>query len=329
MAFLHDRKQRVVLGEIISEWVEVKSGVPQGSVLGPLLFVIYINGLPDNLNTCCKMYADDTKLLARLRPGYLKEDASLLQQDIDRVHAWTETWLMRLNLDKCKLMHIGKNNPETTYTLKNYNNEDTFPIKVTNSERDLGVQITNNLKFSEQVNIATSKAFKMLGLLKSTFSHRGQDMWKRLYTTYIRPQIEYAIPVWNPYLKADIARIEQVQRKATKVSHELRNLSYVERCSRLGLSTHADRRVRGDLIQKFKFEKGIDIIDWHQIPTSLPPRGGHRSHYEPELVRNCTQRLYFFNNRIARRYNQLSDATVNSATVNAFKNKLDNYEQTL
>ena len=166
----------------------------------------------------------------------------------------------------------------------------------------------------------------MLSLLKSTFSYRGLEMWKRLYTTYIRPQMEYAIPVWNPYRKSDIYRLEQVKRKATKVPHETRNLAYNERCSRWGLTTHKVRRTRGDLIQKYKVEKGIDEIEWHQKPTILPPRGGHRSHYEPELVKNCTQRLNFFNNRTARRYNQLSDATVNSVSVNALKNNLDNNE---
>ena len=123
-AFLSNRKQRVVLGEHKSKWTEVKSGVPQGSVLGPILFIIYINDLSDLISNVCKIYADDTKVLARIRRAFIAEDVLRLQSDIDAIREWTSKWLMKLNISKCKIMHIGKKNPRATYTMKCYDTED-------------------------------------------------------------------------------------------------------------------------------------------------------------------------------------------------------------
>ena len=122
-AFLKNRRQRVVLGEPVSEWGKIKSGGPQGSVIGPILFLIYINDLPDKLNNLCKMYADDSKILAKVRKNNELEDTNKMQNDIDTILDLTNTWLMRLNIEKCKVMHIGKKN---NYTIKSYENEERF-----------------------------------------------------------------------------------------------------------------------------------------------------------------------------------------------------------
>ena len=110
--------------------------------------------------------------------------------------------------------------------MKNYNSEDLISIEKTESERDLGIQVSSDLKYNDQVSKATSKANNMLGQLKRTFVTRDKLIWKKLYTTYVRPHLEFAIAGWNPYLKKDIAQIEKVQRRATKVSPVIRNFSY-------------------------------------------------------------------------------------------------------
>jgi hypothetical protein len=113
--FLRARKQRVVLGNHLSEWEHVASGVPQGSVLGPLLFVIYTNDLPESVKFFpCKLYADDSKILAEIKD---ESDALKLQQDIDSIVNWSDTWLMRLNYEKCKVMDSGKRNPGHKYKM--------------------------------------------------------------------------------------------------------------------------------------------------------------------------------------------------------------------
>ena len=322
-AFLTGRKQRVVLGEFISEWLKVSSSVIQGSVLGPLLFILFINDLVDYIVNKSKLFADDTKVSAKINNA----PESSLQKDINSILEWTNTWLMRLNLDKCKIMHFGKKNPRINYTMKSYDNEELIQIEKTESERDLGIQISANLKYDAQVSKSASKANSMLVILKRTFVTRNVDIWKKLYTTYVRPQLEFAVSAWNPYLKKDISTLEKVQQRATKVSPAIKNLIYENRLQALKLTTLEKRRTRGDLIQKFKIEKKLDIIEWENPPVIAPPRSGRRGQHKRELIKNCAQRYNFFNNRIATAWNALPDHVVSSTTINQFKARLDEHTQ--
>jgi hypothetical protein len=324
-AFLSNRKQRVVLGETMSDWSEIKSGVPQGSVIGPILFIIFINDLPDKLANVCKMYADDTKILAKIKKNSAITDTIKMQNDIDKIVEWTNTWLMRLNISKCKIMHIGKQNQKEDYTMNSYDSNEPVPLEKTEIERDLGILISNNLKFSAQSNKAASNGNKKLGMLKNTFRCRGAGMWKKLYTSYVRPLLEFAIPVWNPYHKADIEILERVQHRATKIAHSMKSMSYEERCKHLNLTSLSDRRTRGDLIQKFKIENNFDEVEWPNNPVCGVPRGGHRGHFKREIVKSCDQRHNFFNNRIASNWNKLPNEIIAATTVNGFKNKLDDH----
>ena len=327
-AFLSNRTQRVMLGDILSDWEKVTSGVPQGSVLGPLLFIIFINDLPDILSssTNCKMYADDTKLLSVVNT---EADRLRLQADLDSIVNWTRTWLMELNVKKCKVMHINESNLEpSSYFMDEISiNSDTnrLVLETSLSERDLGVQVSANLKYEDQVRIVANKANEMLGILKHTFVSRETQLWKKLYTTYIRPHLEFAIAAWNPHLEKDILLLENVQRRATKVPQEMKSFEYETRCSKLGITTLRERRVRGDLIQKFKFEKGLEVIDWYKQPLSIPPRAGHRTRFHREIDNNCLVRFNFFNNRIVSAWNALPDDVVESDGINAFKANLDKH----
>ena len=107
-SFLSNRRQRVILGDSISSWLPVTSGVQQGSVLGPTLFILFINDLPDMIKNNCLIYADDTKIAAKIRQNNITEDIQMLQSDINIVKKWTDMWLVRLNDKKCKVMHFGK-----------------------------------------------------------------------------------------------------------------------------------------------------------------------------------------------------------------------------
>ena len=168
------------------------------------------------MSNSSKMYADDTKVLGRIRKIHVVEDTLMMQDDINKVVAWTNTWLMRLNVSKCKVMHLGKRNSQHNYLMSsNYGGKLSILIEKTKEEKDLGVLISNNLKFTGQANKAASEANKKLGILKKTFRFRGTGLWKKLYTTYVRPHLEFAILVWNPYHKGDIKILERVQHKAT------------------------------------------------------------------------------------------------------------------
>mgnify|MGYP000710582699 CR=1 FL=1 len=163
--------------------------------------------------------------------------------------------------------------------------------------------------------------------MSRTFVSRSPVLWKLIYTTYIRPLVEFAIQAWSPYLKQDIKTLENVQRRITKIPHNLRHLSYENRCKALELTSLERRRIRGDLIQYYKFFHGIDQINWHANPVYLPARANRRSKRVRELVRNCNERFTFFNNRVVYCWNSLDDETVYSVSVNSFKAKIDKLPQ--
>ncbi len=160
-AFLKNRRQRVVQGEIISDWVEIFSGVPQGSVIAALLFVIYINDLPKELTNLSKLYADDTKILTQVSSNLC---ATNLQADLDNAFKWTQKWLLSFNISKCIVMHYGSNNNRSQYLINGKK------LTISDTERDLGVIFNTNLKWKNQVITATNKANQMLGRIKKSFA---------------------------------------------------------------------------------------------------------------------------------------------------------------
>ena len=179
--------------------------------------------------------------------------------------------------------------------------------------------MSSDLKYNDQVSKATSKANSMLGQLKRTFVTRDKIIWKKLYTTYVRPHLEFAVAAWNPYLKKDINLKEKVQKRATKVSPAIRHLTYEKRLVNLNLTTLETRRTRGDLIQKYKIDKKLDIIEWENSPITAPPRADRRGQLIREKDNNCLQRFNFFKNRIVNDWNSLPDYAVYSLTLDPFK----------
>ena len=333
-SFLSGRKQRVVLGETASDWVEVTSGVPQGSVLGPLLFVIYINDLPEKLINHSKLFADDSKIIAILN-SLLN---NVLQNDIDAVTHWTSEWLMRLNALKCKIVHFGKPQEDCIgYTIEDLSVGSRVPLEVSCCERDLGVYVSSDLKWSKHVQMIASRANRVLGMLVRTFTSRDVSLWKTLYVSLVRPHLEFASSVWNPYLKGDIKMIEKVQRRATKIPSQMRDLPYDKRLSMWGLTALDDRRVRGDLIQMFKFTNGYELIDWYTGPQLAPSSQTRAaSSNNQRLVRESflakasndhghfvSTRHNFFLNRVAGSWNGLNNFQIQAPSLNSFKARVD------
>ncbi len=326
--FLRERKQRVVMGEHESEWETVTSGVPQGSVLGPLLFVVFINDMPEVVaNFPCKLYADDSKLIGEINKERPEHDSGKLQQDLDAIVVWTDKWLMRLNYEKCKVMHLGRANPCFNYKMRDSSINCTHNLAKTDCERDLGITLTSDAKWTAHSTKIASKANGMLGWMKSVFMCRDATLWKKLYTTYIRPHLEFAAPAWNLYAKADIARVERVQHRATKVAHDMKRFDYATRLQRLGLTTLEERRKRGDCIQWFKLQRRLEEINWTTRPATVGPMHGHRERLRRELDRKCNQRFHFFTNRVANVWNDLPDLIVEAETVNGFKAAYDRHKE--
>ncbi len=200
--FLAMRKQRVVLGEHVSDWSDVKSGVPQGSVLGPILFILFINDMPEGLASKVKLYADDSKLIS----VHDRQNSTILTQvELAQIVEWANIWLMELNLDKCKVIYFGKKNPRTEYIMTDRDFVESQVLEESACERDLGIQVSASMKWHEQCASAASRANRVLGMLGRTFVCRDIAVWELLYRSLVRPHLEFAAPVWNPTDVGDIS----------------------------------------------------------------------------------------------------------------------------
>ena len=315
--WLTDRRQRVVVDGEVSNWKSVLSGVPQGSVLGPILFLIYINDLDDSITSNVLKFADDTKLFRKVNTD---GDKQHLQNDLDRLVKWSEKWQMLFNFGKCKCLHTGHGNLNVNYKMG-----DTV-LGTTVKEKDLGVTISADMKVSEQCGIAASKGNQILGLIRRNITYKGKKLIIPLYKAIVRPHLEYCIQAWRPYRKKDIDTLERIQRRATKMIPELRDLSYEERLKECGLTTLETRRLRGDQIEVFKILNGYENIDRNMF-FSLKKDSRTRGH-EVKLVKDQCRldiRKHSFSQRTINEWNNLSTDCVTASSVNMFKNKVDTY----
>lgn len=168
--FLRGRKQCVRVKISMSEWKPVTSGVPQGSVLGPVLFLCYINDLPEKIcDSNIRLFADDAKLSKEIQN---QTDSSELQEDINRMCTWTQEWSLQTNATKCKVMHVGKKNNDYEYSMTTA--EGNMILKTAKKEKDLGVTVDENLTFSEHIGKIVKKAYRNLGLVKRSFKYMGK-----------------------------------------------------------------------------------------------------------------------------------------------------------
>ena len=226
--FLSNRRQRVSINNSFSPLSSVTSGVLQGSVLGPLLFTIYVNDLPSCVSSSLLMFADDTKLFRCIRS---EMDVAQLQHDIDALFEWSKLWLLSFNISKCKHLRIGQQSHSSSYTL------DGTTIDSVVNMRDLGVIIDSELKFHCHTNSAVSKANRILSFISKSFIIFSSDMLPILYKSLVRPLLEYGNPVWGPFYIQDQRIVESIQRRAIRLVPGIRHLTYADRLSILSISS--------------------------------------------------------------------------------------------
>ena len=310
--FLKDRSYRVRVSGVLSDSTEVISGVPQGSVLGPLLFIVYIADLTDSIGSGFSLYADDTKFFGNPIVQY-----NTLVEDLKTLEVWTNAWQLKLNENKCTVLHIGSNNPKRQYTLNG------ITLKSVNEQEDLGIIISSDLKWESHIAKITKKANSLIFMINKAFQNKSVEMIVRIFKTYVRPKLEYAESVWNPYFVKDIEQLERIQRRATRIPPETRDLPYPDRLKLFELPTLRERRHRGDLIETFKILNHIYCTNLNIYTMSTNPNlRGHRLKLSKE---KCSKlpRKNFISNRIVYSWNDLSSDTIDAPTVNIFKNRLD------
>ena len=320
--WLSHRKQRVQLQGKTSKWIYVTSGVPQGSVLGPLLFLIYINDLDEDVSTTTKIlkFADDSKMFGTANNT---SEHDIIQKDLNALETWTDRWQMEFNVTKCKVMHLGSHNNDYGYSLKGQ------MLDTTNAEKDLGVMITSDLKAGEQCMAAYGKANRMLGLIKRTLVNNDRRILLALYKSIVRPHLEYCCSAWAPHYVKDKELLEKVQHRFTRLFKGLRDMDYLQRLECLGLWTLEERRNRSDLIEVFKLYKGFTSIPFESFFV-LDTVQRTRGHSAKIFKQSCSKdiRKYFFSNKVVNRWNSLPDHIVQASTINAFKNGLQKLRST-
>ena len=289
--YLKDREQCVQIAGKKSKNAHVRSGVPQGSILGPLLFVLFIDDMPDVISkdTHIALYADDTKIWRQIRTW---QDHIALQIDIDALNTWSVENKMKFHPQKCKVVPVtppGKG-------LKDLFNK-IFPLRKTffyklagseleyvQEEKDLGVIVTSNFMWDRQVEALLSKASSRLGLLKRTIHFiKCQKQKRAFYLAIVRSQFEHCVQVWRPSSETQINKLERIQRRAVKwilseEGHSYNDVEYLMRLRDLDLFPLRERFIISDLILFFDIFNGQSCLE-------LPSHIKHLSHEERTRLR--------------------------------------------
>uniref|UniRef100_A0A8C5M1E9 Reverse transcriptase domain-containing protein n=1 Tax=Leptobrachium leishanense TaxID=445787 RepID=A0A8C5M1E9_9ANUR len=319
--WLSDRQQRVVVNGVYSAQGLVTSGVPQGSVLGPILFNIFISDIAEGINGKVCLFADDTKICNRVDvPGGISQ----MTNDLGKLKKWSELWQLSFNVDKCKIMHLGRKNPRAEYRIC-----DTV-LTSTSEERDLGVIISEDLRVSSQCNRAAGNASRMLGCVGRGISSRKREVLMPRYRALVRPHLEYCVQYWRPYLQKDIDILERVQRRATKMVYGLKEKSYQERLNDLNMYSLEKRRDRGDMIETFKYVKGIHKVEEGSIfkRKQNSKTRGHSLRLEGQRFKSNI-RKHYFTERVVDTWNSLPVEVVEAKTVIEFKQAWDRHKAIL
>ena len=330
--WLSNREQRTVLNGCHSSWSKVSSGVPQGSVIGPLLFIIYINDIDYAIDalTVIKKFADDTKICRHVDNT---TDRDQLQHQLDNLFHWSREWQMLFNLDKCVVMHLGSSNMGCEYTMCGE------VLKTTETEKDLGVYLNKSMKPSVQVAEAVKKANQVLGQLLRAVTYRDKVYFVKLYKQRVRCHLEFCVQAWCPWLQKDIDLLESVQKRAIRNVCGLKG-TYDEKLTQLGLTPLVERRVRGDMLQTYKIMNGVDDVDhrtWFNPAsdrTDQPTRSTSRITDEGHVTstKNISVpqarlelRKQFFSHRVTHNWNSLPHYIQTASTINQFKLHYDKY----
>ena len=313
-SFLQGRRQRVRVGEAVSGWKKVTSGIPQGSVLGPTLFVLFINDLPQVVESRVALFADDTKVFREIQSD---EDREKLQQDIDELLIWSKKWQLPFDESKCKVMHYGKTNRKADYNLGG------VQIVEVSEEKDLGVTFDQQLSFGTNASKVVAAANSTLGLINRHFRYIETKPFVNLYKTLVRPKVEYCMTVAQPVYKKDKEKIERVQHRATKLVLGMENKDYSERLAELKLPSLEYRRKRADVMQTYKIMNNIDKIDEKKFfkPCKEVRTRGHTMRVQKTQCKSLV-RCNTFSQRVVNDWNALPDAVDTSGSINQFKGRL-------
>ena len=315
--FLTDRKHYVKVDDTISSESCVESGIPQGTILGPLLFNLYIDEVSNQVeNSEIQLYADDAKVYGKVNS---EQDVNYIHRDIERMELFFSDWQLTINPEKCELLHVGNNNSESPYTICGN------PIASKTFCKDLGIFVSEDLSVRKHCANIVRTAYIKIKQFNLSFVCKDINFKLFIYKTYIRPLLESNTQLWSPHLLQDIDMVERVQRRFTKYLPGMRDRSYLDRLLLLELESLESRRIFFDLLLLYKIiHNHVDIPYDNLFQFSSNSTRGHRYKIQIQYSRvSC--RKYFFINRIATIWNALPAIVAESETIVSFKSLLEKY----
>ena len=318
-SYLYQRQQRVVLEGVSSSWSGVSSGVPQGSLLGPLFFIIFISDLPEAVlpGNCIAIYADDCKSSRIINSA---SDQIMFQEDLDNLHRWSLRNVMDFNVRKCKIMRITKKKQPfiSNYLL------DNSVLEEVNEFRDLGITTDQHLRWNLHIDKVVAKANRMLGLIKrSCRDFEDRKTVRTLYCALVRSNLEYCSVIWSPYTKKGIEKMEKIQKRATKFILRSDDC-YADRLKKLNLLSLEKRRLLADLTFLYKALHGIiDIdvepyVDFYKETDRFSFRHNDKLALKMRYARTNVFKYSFFNG-VVETWNSLPLSIREATGVNIFK----------
>ena len=324
--FLVHRKQRVVLDGMPSEWLPVDSGVPQGSVLGPLLFLLYINDISENISSTVRLFADDLIMYRTISNKYSQNE---FQRDINKLKLWALNWGMEFNSKKCHVVNISNAKTANKFKYKYYIGEDELSYSETFTY--LGVQISSDLNWNHQVYSVYSKAIRTLNFVKRNTSICSQKYKALAYLSLVRPHLEYASASWDPYYLKYSSQLEKVQNNAARFVYNnySRDISVSSLKNELDWTSLEMRRKISRLVEFYKIVSGLSPISGSEIlRAASSARAAEKGLFTNLYGRTNVYKFSFFP-RCVRDWNELPLVIRTAPTIEHFRSDICKYFNTL
>lgn len=323
--FLSNREQSVVLEGVKSKASPVISGVPQGTVLGPTLFLLYINDLPDQTSSTTRLFADDCMLYREINSS---ADARMLQKDLDVLQQWENTWLMSFNPGKCIVMRFCPSRYPVNYNYYIHNSL----LQICESGKYLGVTLSNDFKWSSHISAISKKASQQLGFIRRNTRFLPQSFREAAYKSLVRPHLEYCCSVWDPHTISEIQTLERIQRQAARyVTADYRRTSSVSvMISKLKWPSLSSRRAVSRLTMVYRIMNNLVAIppDTFFTINSSKTRKNHNMCFQTYRPRGNIDKFAFAQRTILE-WNKLPSTVVNAVSLDQFKDLVTNhYEST-
>jgi len=322
-SFLRDRYQRVTIDNVSSDLVAVTSGVPQGTVLGPILFIIYMNDVVDNIKySKIRLFADDIILYKEIET---ERDVQQLQEDLNSLQQWEATWLLKFSIPKCHVLKVTRATKHKI--LSNYYLHDTV-LEVVENCKYLGVTVQSDLRWSKHIQNITTKASRTLSFLKRNLKLRNQHIKETAYFSLVRPQLEYASIVWSPWQRRDVEKLERINRRAARfVTNDFyRTSSVTNMIHQLGWQQLETRRQNSRLSFFHKIIHHQTCVSLGDITSTSPERTTlTRSDANNVVIPFARTDTYqhSFGPSVCNSWNNLPTYIKETITIEHFKNQIN------